>query len=41
MTVIVTIVFSTNIIAFAETTSSLQDKINQNQNQIDSLDGEN
>lgn len=40
MTVIVTIVFSTNIIAFAETTSSLQDKINQNQNQIDSLEGE-
>ncbi|WP_066895389.1 murein hydrolase activator EnvC family protein [Clostridium nigeriense] len=40
MTIIVTIVFSTNIIAFAETSSSLQDKIDQNQSQIDSLEGE-
>lgn len=40
MTVVFTIVFSTNIIAFAETTSSLQDKIDENQSQIDSLEGE-
>lgn len=37
MTVIVTIVFSTNIIAFAESTSALKDKIEQNQSEIDSL----
>jgi murein DD-endopeptidase MepM/ murein hydrolase activator NlpD len=40
VTLTITVVFSVNIIAFAESSSSLQDKIDQNQNQIDNLEDE-
>lgn len=40
ITLTVTVVFSANIIAFAESSSSLQDKINQNKNEIDNLEDE-
>ena len=35
-----TVIFSANFLAFAETSSSLQDKINENQNQINDLEKE-
>ncbi|MGG7142425.1 murein hydrolase activator EnvC family protein [Clostridium nigeriense] len=38
ITLTITVVFSANIIAFAESTSSLQDKIDQNKNEIDNLE---
>jgi len=40
ITIAVTVVFSANFLAFAETSSSLQDKINENQNQINDLENE-
>ena len=40
ITITVTVVFSANFIAFAESGSSLQDKINENQNQINNLENE-
>mgnify|MGYP003499363398 CR=1 FL=1 len=40
VTLAVTVIFSANFLAFAETSSSLQDKINENQNQINDLEKE-
>ena len=40
ITLTITVVFSVNIIAFAESTSSLQDQIDENQNKIDNLEDE-
>lgn len=40
VTITVTIAFSSNILAFAETSSAIQDRINENQNQIDNLENE-
>ena len=40
VTLTVTVIFSANFLAFAETSSSLQDKINENQNQIYDLENE-
>ncbi|MBE6053688.1 MAG: hypothetical protein E7212_07205 [Clostridium sartagoforme] len=40
ITLTVTVIFSVNFLAFAETSSSLQDKIDQNQNQINNLENE-
>lgn len=39
-TIAVTVVFSANFLAYAETGSSLQDQINENQNQINDLEKE-
>ena len=40
ITLTITVVFSVNIMAFAESSSSLQDKIDQNQNEINNLEDE-
>ncbi|MDV4150915.1 peptidoglycan DD-metalloendopeptidase family protein [Clostridium sp. AL.422] len=40
ITLTITVVFSANIITFAETSSSIQDQINENQNKIDDLENE-